>query len=92
MAQLVEQLIRNQQVAGSNPASSSKQKSTQSGAFLFGSIISRARTEGAPVFDGQTMTGKGIVALAEIYPIVSAKNSLKINLIYNKRLALSILK
>ena len=36
VAQLVEQLIRNQQVAGSSPVTSSKQKSTAyGGVFLF---------------------------------------------------------
>ena len=36
VAQLVEQLIRNQQVAGSSPAISSKAKATQLGGFCFG--------------------------------------------------------
>ena len=35
VAQLVEQLIRNQQVAGSNPASSSKKTNRLSGRFVF---------------------------------------------------------
>ena len=36
MAQLVEQLIRNQQVAGSSPATSSKQNPlSKEGGFLF---------------------------------------------------------
>ena len=34
VAQLVEQLIRNQQVAGSNPVTSSKQKNVPCGRFF----------------------------------------------------------
>ena len=35
VAQSVEQLIRNQQVAGSSPASSSKKENTLAGVFFF---------------------------------------------------------
>ena len=53
MAQLVEQLIRNQQVAGSSPASSSKIKGVLWGSFYFGDLPNLAPGEGRPGRDRQ---------------------------------------
>ena len=39
VAQLVEQLIRNQQVAGSSPASSSKKKHCAKAVLFFATLI-----------------------------------------------------
>ena len=50
---MVEQLIRNQQVAGSSPASSSKIKGVLWGSFYFGDLPNLAPGEGRPGRDRQ---------------------------------------
>ena len=73
MAQLVEQLIRNQQVAGSNPASSSKQDSTQSGAFFVWKYNKSGENRRFARLWRANFEGQGGVAYAEIYPASSIK-------------------
>ena len=53
MAQLVEQLIRNQQVAGSSPASSSKEMGAFFGSYFFRDLPNLVPGEGRPRRDWQ---------------------------------------
>ena len=77
MAQLVEQLIRNQQVAGSNPASSSKSQRTDkslSSGFL--SCLSVARNGSVRTLTRNLMGA--FQGLYLIYFMVSVQNGLKL--------------
>ena len=69
VAQSVEQLIRNQQVAGSNPVTSSKsKKDTVWYPFYFWKVDVSGEKLVRPSCDGLSMTDKGFVAKRRTIP------------------------